>query len=171
LPGVKAKSKTPEANSEATQPVFSNTTVGNVAKMAEKNLWGRMVGSLAIVLVLFSAALMVYRKWPGSKTISQRAKMIEVLSQHYMGPKRSLAVIRVAGEAVLIGLTDSNITFLKSLSLLDEDVPQETRQPQSKFKSALGARVKDQATSKEDDFSMQGLKEIIGDRLKNMREL
>jgi flagellar protein FliO/FliZ len=103
--------------------------------------------------------------------------MIEVLNQHHLGPKRSIAVIRVAGEAVLIGVTDHNITLLKTLSLLDDDVPEETREATFalkndeayKFEKTLSKKAA--PTTREDEFSMQGLKEIIGDRLKNMKEL
>jgi flagellar protein FliO/FliZ len=185
LPGKKSSEAKSEAkvdpkNLEAAQPVFNNpTSVAAITKHTEKSLWGRMFISLFIVLVIFGGAFVAYRRWPGSKKIAQRAKMIEVLTQQYLGPKRSLAVIRVAGEAVLIGVTDTNITLLKTLSLLDDDVPTETKDARfvlknnenQKFQNTLGKKVKAETTSREDEFSMQGLKEIIGDRLKNMREI
>ncbi len=48
---------------------------------------------------------------------------IKVLSQHYLGPKKSLAIVHVAGESILIGVTDQNISMIKSLSLIDDEVP------------------------------------------------
>jgi flagellar protein FliO/FliZ len=164
-------------NSEATQPVFNNPASLNSTKSPEKSIWGRMLLSLAITLSVFGGLAFAYKKWPGAKKTIGRAKMIEVLNQHHLGPKKSIAVIRVAGEAVLIGVTDNSITLLKNLSLLDDDVPQETKEATFalkndeayKFEKTLGAKT--QAPIREDEFSMQGLKAIIGDRLKNMKEI
>jgi flagellar biosynthetic protein FliO len=173
---VEAKKETVK-NIESTQPVFNNPASIAAVKAPVKSLWGKMILSLALVLSVFGGLIFAYRKWPGSKKIAQRAKMIEVLNQHHLGPKRSIAVIRVAGEAVLIGVTDHNITLLKTLSLLDDDVPEETREATFalkndeayKFEKTLSKKAA--PTTREDEFSMQGLKEIIGDRLKNMKEL
>jgi len=179
-PPTKVESKGEAKDTEASQPVFNNpASTSAITKHTEKSLWGRMLGSLAIVLVIFGGGVLAYRRWPGSKKIAQRAKMIEILNQQYLGPKKSLAVIRVAGEAVLIGVTDTNITLLKTLSLLDDDVPSETQEARfvlksndtQKFQNTLGKKVTAENKSREDEFSMQGLKEIIGDRLKNMREI
>ena len=178
---VEAKKDLPKEaskNIEATQPVFSNPAAVAAVKAPEKSLWSKMVMSLAIALSIFGGIVYAYRKWPGSKKIAQRAKMIEVLNQHHLGPKRSLAVIRVAGEAVLIGITDHNINILKTLSLLDDEMPAETREAHFalkndeayKFEKTLGAKTS-QPQPREDEFSMQGLKSLIGDRLKNMKEL
>jgi flagellar protein FliO/FliZ len=138
-----------------------------------------MAISLILALGVFGAVVYGFRRWPGSKKITQRAKMIEVLNQHHLGPKKSLAIIRVAGETVLVGITDQNITLLKNLSLLDDDVPAEAKEARfilkneeaGKFQKTLSSKVSARPESREEDFSMQGLKEFIGDRLKNMKEL
>ena len=39
-----------------------------------------------------------------------------------------MAIIRVAGESILIGVTDSHISMIKSLSLIDDEVPSEVPQ-------------------------------------------
>jgi flagellar protein FliO/FliZ len=174
---AEAPKKELSKNSEASQPVFNNPATLTATKGPEKSVWGRMALSLAIALSVFGGLAFAYKKWPGAKKVIGRAKMIEVLNQHHLGPKKSIAVIRVAGEAVLIGVTDNSITLLKNLSLLDDDLPQETREATFalkndeayKFEKTLGAKA--QAPNREDEFSMQGLKAIIGDRLKNMKEL
>ncbi len=65
--------------------------------------------------------------WIKKNAIQQKTSQmqIKVLSQFYLGPKKSLAIVRVAGESILIGVTDQNINMIKSLSLLDEDIPEE----------------------------------------------
>lgn len=51
---------------------------------------------------------------------------IKMVTQFHVGPKKSLAVVRVAGESLLLAITDANITLIKSLALLDEDLPEMT---------------------------------------------
>ena len=156
-----------------------------------------MLSSLGIVLTLLGGGFYGFKKWPGSKKLTGRSKMIEVLSQHHLGPKRSLAVVRVAGESCLIGVTDQNITILKTLSLLDDDIPAQKNQNSDqnvsdKFQKALAATFsnsdksqdkaayytrtakvdKQPAPEKEtEEFTMQGLREIVGEKLRTMREL
>lgn len=76
-----------------------------------------------VVLFLMGAGGFVWIKKSsvGSKNTQNQ---IKVLTQFYLGPKKSLAIVRVAGESVLIGITDQNINMIKSLSLLDEDIPE-----------------------------------------------
>lgn len=51
---------------------------------------------------------------------------IKMVTQFHIGPKKSLAVIRVAGESLLLSITETQITLIKSLALLDEDLPEMT---------------------------------------------
>jgi flagellar protein FliO/FliZ len=149
--------------SDEASPVFKNPTPEVKAKTTTTaGLVGRMLLSLSIVAGVFGAGLYGLRKWPGTKKLTSRSKMIEVLAQHSLGPKKSVAVIRVAGEAVLVGVTDNHVSILKSLALLDDD----------KFQSALQNTVAKSVQSEAgEDFSMRGLKEIVHDRLKNMKSL
>jgi flagellar protein FliO/FliZ len=170
------------AVAEEAQPVFK--TEQNLVKdknATGKNVWGRMLVSLAFVLCAFGGGLYAFKKWPGSKKLANRSRMIEVLAQHHLGAKRSLAVVKVAGEAVLIGVTDNNITILKSLALLDDDLPAGGGN-HGKFNSALANKVQGEisrkatleeitTSDKDEEFSMRGLREIVGERLKSMREL
>ena len=114
---ISAPASTATVYNESQQPVFNtDSPMAPKTKKASSSsqLWWRMIASLAIVLVLFGGGMYGLKKWPGAKKITGRGRMIEVLSQHHLGPKRSLAVVRVAGEACLIGVTDQNITILKT---------------------------------------------------------
>ena len=105
---------------------------------------------------------------------------IKVLSQHYLGPKRSLAIIHVAGESMLVGITDSNISMIKSLSLIDDEVP--TTVPKT-FADALaapgnnaGAMAKVNLGSMseselEEEFSFSGFKDTVSKKIKSMRSI
>ncbi|MGK5081700.1 flagellar biosynthetic protein FliO [Bdellovibrionota bacterium FG-1] len=50
------------------------------------------------------------------KNLGRQAKMIEVLSTHYLGPKKSIAVVRVAGRMLVIGVTPDAINLITQLS-------------------------------------------------------
>lgn len=43
-------------------------------------------------------------------------KMIEVLSTHYLGPKKSIAVVRVAGRVLVLGVSNESINLITQLS-------------------------------------------------------
>lgn len=103
---------------------------------------------------------------------------IKVLTQHYLGPKKSLAIIRVAGESILIGVTDNNINLIKSLALLDEDIPEETAEKiPNNFSSVFNSKLKNQTISETgaeasaDEFAFSGIRDIVSGKLKNMRNL
>ncbi len=131
----------------------------------------KFVLSFAIIGVLGCAAYFFIRKYRFQNPRAQ-ATQIKVLTQHYLGPKKSLAIVRVAGESVLIGITDHNITMIKSLSLLDEDIPEEApKEFQSVFaKKNASARFSEDPENK-DEFSISGIKDIVSGKLKNMRSL
>lgn len=94
----------------------------------------------------------------------KNAPEIKVLGQHYLGPKKSLAIIRVAGESILLGVTENNISMIKSLSLLDEEVPENV--PQS-----FAATFHDAQETEAEDYSITGIRDFVSNRLKTMRNL
>ena len=97
---------------------------------------------------------------------------IKVLSQHYLGPKKSLVIVRVAGESILVGVTDSNISMIKSLALIDDEVPVETpknfadalnseKAPMMKLSKAASSTVGMSQDELEEEFSFSGLKTAV----------
>jgi flagellar protein FliO/FliZ len=99
------------------------------------------------------------------------------LTQHYLGPKKSLAIIRVAGESILIGVTDTNINMIKSLALLDDEVPEEIHSnnfadlfggvPSTSAKATADSESAD--ADPEEEFSIRGVKDVVSKKLKGMR--
>ena len=79
--------------------------------------------SMLIVLILTGSGYYFVRRYKFSNKINKSNAQIKVISQHYLGPKKSLAIIHVAGESILVGITDANISMIKSLSLIDDEVP------------------------------------------------
>jgi flagellar protein FliO/FliZ len=80
--------------------------------------------SMMIVGILLAVSYFGIRRYKTSNTINKSNTKIKVISQHYLGPKKSLAIIHVAGESILVGITDQNISMIKSLSLIDDEVPE-----------------------------------------------
>jgi len=122
-----------------------------------------IAGILGVAILGFGGVIFIKRYMRNSGEM-KTAPQIKVLTQHYLGPKKHLAIIRVAGESILIGITDHNISMLKSLSLLDDEVPVDAP---NHFKTEL---AKQEATADE-DFSISGIKDFVSNRLKGMRTL
>jgi flagellar biogenesis protein FliO len=49
------------------------------------------------------------------KNLSRNGRMIEVLSTHYLGPKKSIAVVRVAGRILVLGVSNDAINLITQL--------------------------------------------------------
>jgi flagellar protein FliO/FliZ len=112
-----------ERQNEAEIPVFGKSAKEARVAPAASSL-ERLVVTVLVLTVLVAAAAFALKNWSRRRNeFKDRVKM-QVISQHFLGPKKSLAVIQVAGEALLIGVTDHNITLLKTLSFIDDEVPE-----------------------------------------------
>jgi flagellar protein FliO/FliZ len=75
-----------------------------------------------VVLSGLAGGLIVFARWWNKKQAGAApTQRIQLVSQLHLNPRKSLAVVRVAGESVLIGITDQNINLLKTLTLLDDE--------------------------------------------------
>ncbi|MFV3408278.1 FliO/MopB family protein [Bdellovibrio bacteriovorus] len=146
----------------------------------------RILFTLSMLGVVGTGAYFFLRKYKIPKAMKHQTQ-IKVLQQHYLGPKKSLAIVRVAGESILIGVTDHNISMIKSLSLLDDEVPEEAPQSFGKVlgqSAAADVDFTDTADTEEtpaprkrsakdldldEEFAISGIKDIVSKRLKGMR--
>ncbi len=127
----------------------------------------RVMVSLVLVLGLLLGFSVFLRKFM-KRTPQKKHSQVKVLAQHYLGPKKSLAIIRVAGESMLIGVTDQNINLIKTLALLDEEIPENTPKD---FSQSLDNSMSDGPQDEEDEFSISKIKDFVSGRLKNMKEI
>jgi flagellar protein FliO/FliZ len=106
-----------------------------------------------------------------SKRVDTKSNLMQIklLTQYHLGPKRSIAVVRVAGESILIGVTDHNISVLKTLSLLDEELPEVT--PKDFNKTLNQSSSVSELASVEDDFEFAGIKDMVTSKIKNYRKI
>lgn len=149
----------------------------------------KMIMSMALVLVLVGSSFIYIKKRSLKGNSLQNKAQIKILSQTYLAPKKSLVLVRVAGESILVGVGEQNINLIKSLSLLDEDIEEkitedfketlqnttaESKDITTKEKVTLsnaGLNLRKQAFTAEDDFSHRGIKELISEKLKSMRSI
>lgn len=170
-----------QAQEEASQPVAATVTSaaaseseilvkldGKKAPAETQESGMKLLLTFSILGVLGCGGYFLIRKYRFSNLNASRANEIKVLTQHHLGPKRSIAVVRVAGESMLIGITDHNINLLKNLSLLDDDIPETTPR---KFDSVFDSETGQVNTGIEDEFSISGIKDFVSKRLKNMRNI
>ncbi len=149
----------------------------------QESPWMRMILSLIVVSVVGLIAVIVAKRYAKAKVPGLSKVQIQVVSQQALGPKRSLMVIRVAGEDILIGVTDHNVSLIKSLSFIDDEV--ESTVPRS-FVDELnqvtdryvhnkavtrGDLIKKPTQASEDEFNMGKIKDMVASKLKEMRPL
>ena len=103
---------------------------------------------------------------------------IKVVTQFHLGPKKTLAVVRVAGESLLLGITESQIGLIKTLSLLDEDIPEvstesfmDTLADQNKPKSKKTANPEIESSNDEEFSFGPAVKTTLTQKIPMLRRL
>lgn len=158
---------------------------------SSESTYFRIIMVVALLGVLASGMWVFVRK-NRTQNIKRNKNEIKILAQHYLGPKKSLAVVRVAGESILVGITDAHINMIKTLSLMDDELPEVTSQ---NFRSELDDRLEEEeisapksasntynrksqintksaeAAEEMDEFSIKGIKDLVSSKLKNMRSI
>lgn len=99
----------------------------------------QMIAALALVIGLilitwhFSGKLM--KGLPvGRQLLSKHIRLIET---RYLGPKKSLLLVEVGGEYLLLSSSDTGLTFIKQIDMLEEIEIIEEKPEQSKFATLL----------------------------------
>jgi flagellar protein FliO/FliZ len=165
------------AKKESEIPVLANSKAQEEIKKPISST--RVILSLGLVLGLI-AGFSFFMKKVLKKTPLTKNSQIKILTQYYVGPKKSLAIVQVAGESILLGITDHNINMIKTLALLDEEIPQDTPKDFSKsLKDMFKKNIKEEAaadstesdSSESDEFAFSKIKDVISGRLKNMKEI
>lgn len=138
---------------------------------AEKNAGSEGSGqkailTLALVGIMLGVGYYFLKKKMYINKPGQSDMQIKVLSQHFLGPKKSLAIIRVAGESVLIGVTDQNISMLKTLSLLDDELPSVLPKD---FDESMITKADNEDQKIEEEFT--DVKTTVFQKIKSMRNI
>jgi flagellar protein FliO/FliZ len=99
----------------------------------------QMLAALALVVGLilvtwhFSGKLM--RRLPlGQQLLSKHIRLVET---RYLGPKRALLLVEVAGEYLLLSSSDAGLVLIKQIDMLEEIEVIEEKPEQSSFATLL----------------------------------
>jgi flagellar biogenesis protein FliO len=89
------------------------------------------MGMMLLVIAAFIGGAMLLKRFRGPNIqkhkglsgflgkiaggITRKGKMIEVVANHYLGPKKSIAVVKVAGRLLVLGVTNEAINLITQL--------------------------------------------------------
>ncbi len=118
-PSEAAAAKPKEAKAESEIPLFAQKE--EVTKTEGRFIW-RLLASMGFIVIIGGVMIFAGRKWSAQRNKGGEKTRIELMHQFQLGPKRSLALIRVAGETLLVGCTDHSVNLIKSVSLIDENM-------------------------------------------------
>jgi flagellar biogenesis protein FliO len=136
------KAKEKHVDSESL-PIFAgqNTAAGAAAAAKkEESPATKVFASLLLVIGVIGAGSLAYRRFVQGKGISlqRQAKMINVLSTQALGPKRSIAIVKVLDQHMVIGMSGDGMNLLANLGA---DVNMERFQDEAMFGSSGGGGV------------------------------
>ena len=134
----KSEEETPVVFSEAAQ-----------AKSGTSIVW-RLLASVIILAVAGAGLTFASKRWLRRPNVGGQQTRIEMMHQFHLGPRKSLALIRVAGETLLLGVTDHNVNMLKTVTLIDDDM--------------AAALNQDFNTFLDDEFSIAEVNAVVGRR-------
>lgn len=110
-----------------------------------------MIGTLALMVAVFAGAYWV-SKFIGKKYQGGSATegQIEIICRTPIGKGESIVIVKSAGKAFLIGVTEANITVLSELD--PNDIPQSniSSKEQLSFLSVMQDAIKNRTSSKKE---------------------
>ena len=78
--------------------------------------WMRMISSLLAVLALIAGGVFLLKKLtPYKGMTSNTERSISILSRASLGQRRSICLVKIADEILVLGLTNTNISVLSRL--------------------------------------------------------
>ncbi|MDH4155884.1 MAG: flagellar biosynthetic protein FliO [candidate division Zixibacteria bacterium] len=76
----------------------------------------KMLSALVVVVLCIYVGIFLLKRTMGRRYAgNRRNSVLEVLETTYVGPKKTVSLIRVADKAVLVGITDGAISVLAEL--------------------------------------------------------
>ena len=98
----------------------------------------KMISMFAVVLGLMFLVFFGFKKYVLKNTaFGGGNKLVNVLGTWFLGPKKNIALVEVAGEVLVLGISQENITLLSSI--IDEEKIEEIKNASGKGKISLGS--------------------------------
>lgn len=70
----------------------------------------RMASALAVVLALMAGLVALVRRFSGTRLFAPAtAPVVQVLGSGYVGPRKTISLVSVAGEFLIVGVTPTDL--------------------------------------------------------------
>lgn len=115
---AKKASSLSEAKSENEPISFgSSKNAEKVEAAKSENPITKIASSLLVVLSLIAAIAFGFKKFVLKSNFSgqRQGRLLDVVASHMLSPKKSIAVVRVGKQYLVLGITDANINLLQTL--------------------------------------------------------
>lgn len=116
-----APAKSEKAIDKENLPVFGAQEGTAAAKKESSNTGARMITSLLLVLGLIAGGTLAFRKYAAGKGINlnlpfqRQSRLVEVVSTTSVGGKRSIAIVKVMDQYLVVGMGEGGMNLLKDL--------------------------------------------------------
>jgi flagellar biogenesis protein FliO len=98
----------------------------------------KMISMFSVVLGLMFLIFFGFKKYVLKNTaFGGGNKLVNVLGTWFLGPKKNIALVEVAGEVLVLGMSQESITLLSSI--IDEEKIEEIKNASGKGKISLGS--------------------------------
>jgi flagellar biogenesis protein FliO len=98
----------------------------------------KMISMFSVVLGLMFLIFFGFKKYVLKNTaFGGGNKLVNVLGTWFLGPKKNIALVEVAGEVLVLGISQESITLLSSI--IDEEKIEEIKNASGKGKISLGS--------------------------------
>lgn len=111
----KVAAATPAKEADIVMPSLTDSVLPSLTKIGL---------SLLLVIVVIYGTIYLMRKLSGNRLAGAGSKkLVQLIEQTYLAPKKSVCLVKLADRAVLLGMTDTQINFLTEIEW--DDMPQE----------------------------------------------
>ena len=148
-------------------------TKNSLEEISDIVLFSLVILIMVMVVVGLSSFLLSRRRFNGCQ-VDEDPYEIKVLAQHSLGSRKSLVIVRVAGESILLAITNTHVSMVKTLSFIDNEISQEVPQKEGVvFSGELNEPIIDSPRGRieDDEFSFVKMRDTISEKLKDMRSL
>ena len=77
----------------------------------------RMASALALVLALIGGLVLLVRRFGGARLSSPvSAQIVQVIGSGYIGPRKTISLVSVAGEFLVVGMTPTELVSLGQIT-------------------------------------------------------
>lgn len=149
-----------EADPEKLPITQAQAQVGEAAvgaKADPSRHFTRMAGSLLAILAVFIGAALLLKKYAGGLKklpFGKKERLIQVVATHYLGAKKSISLVKVTGEYMVVGVSNDGISLISKLGPeVNVDKYLEDRFWGGTFEKHLSSYAKDSKITKAIDLS------------------